>query len=183
MEEPCQLLFPFWSFWVAKWPVMPFPIEYLLTSEVTLKSLFPPPLKCKHSLWQLLLTFHLEDNKSYFRKCGKNRWLHWCFAASKVSCQEHQNLQTFKTLLLSSPHPRKTFNFKFQLGFSSNGFKLKLSHWKIGKKKCGSIDPNHSPLDPLSCFLSWIRMRMFFTPRVSIVVHVTWIVKGCVRIW
>ena len=118
--------------WVAKWPVMPFPIEYLLTSEVTLKSLFPPPLKCKHSLWQLLLTFHLEDNKSYFRKCGKNRWLHWCFAASKVSCQEHQNLQTFKTLLLSSPHPRKTFNFKFQLGFSSNGFKLKLSHWKIG---------------------------------------------------
>ena len=118
--------------WVAKWPVMPFPIEYLLTSEVTLKSLFPPPLKCKHSLWQLLLTFHLEDNKSYFRKCGKNRWLHWCFAASKVSCQEHQNLQTFKTLLLSSPHPRKTFNFKFQLRFSSNGFQLKLSHWKIG---------------------------------------------------
>lgn len=113
---------------------MPFPIEYLLTSEVTLKSLFPPPLKCKHSLWQLLLTFHLEDNKSYFRKCGKNRWLHWCFAASKVSCQEHQNLQTFKTLLLSSPHPRKTFNFKFQLRFSSNGFQLKLSHWKIGKK-------------------------------------------------
>ena len=124
-----------------KWPVMPFPIEYLLTSEVTLKSKLLSStrlraqlraLKCKHLCWQLLLTFHLEDNKSYFRKCGKNRWLHWCFAASKVSCQEHQNLQTFKTLLLSSPHPRKTFNFKFQLRFSSNGFQLKLSHWKIG---------------------------------------------------
>ena len=82
-----------------KWPVMPFPIEYLLTSEVTLKSKLLSStrlraqlraLKCKHLCWQLLLTFHLEDNKSYFRKCGKNRWQCW-----KVSCAK-RNLQSFE---------------------------------------------------------------------------------------